>query len=121
MCSSDLQGSAYANWNWIGAAKNLNVTEGYTMKGTSNTGAISDDQNFVFIGKPNNVLNGTTELVHTTFGVPADPLNPEVSLTGNPFPSAIDANQFITDNLTSTDGQLLFWEHWGGGNHNVGD
>lgn len=115
------QGSAYANWNWIGANKNLNVTEGYTMKGTSNTGAISDDQNFVFIGKPNNVLNGATELVHTTFGVPADPANPEVSLTGNPFPSAIDANQFITDNLASTDGQLLFWEHWGGGSHNLGE
>ncbi|MBV1887887.1 MAG: T9SS type A sorting domain-containing protein [Urechidicola sp.] len=115
------RGNAYANWNWIGHNSSLNVTEGYTMKGTSDTGALSQDQNYVFIGKPNNVLNGATEIIHTTFGVPANPLIPEISLTGNPFPSAVDANQFITDNLASSDGQLYFWEHWGGGNHNLGN
>lgn len=47
-------------------------------------------------------------------------------LVGNPYPSAIDANQFITDNgpnITGAgadpliSGTLYFWEHWGGGSH----
>ena len=72
----------------------------------------------MFKGKPNNILNGDSQIIHTSFSNPqADPSNPEVSLAGNPFPSALDADQFITDNLTSTNGQLYFWEHWGGGTH----
>ena len=112
-------GNAYANWQWVGEAANLNVTEGYTMKGTSGASAVIDEQNYVFVGKPNNVLNGAPEIVHTTFAAAAP--DPFISLTGNPFPSAMDANIFITDNLASTDGQLYFWEHWGGGNHNLGN
>ncbi|MCA0154562.1 hypothetical protein LBV24_15150, partial [Winogradskyella sp. 2Y89] len=53
-------------------------------------------------------------------------------LVGNPYASAIDADQFIRDNgpeLEYTDpgstpesdpllsGTLYFWEHWGGGSH----
>ncbi|MCF6278822.1 MAG: LamG domain-containing protein [Flavobacteriaceae bacterium] len=110
-------GNDYANWDWLGSTYDLNVTDGYTMKGISGASAIGTDQNYVFLGKPNNVLNGGTEIVHTTFAAPADPLYPDISLTGNPFPSALDANQFITDNMASTNGQLYFWEHWGGGDH----
>ena len=110
-------GNAYANWQPVGSTGTLNVTEGYTMKGTSGASAVSSKQNYVFRGKPNNVPNGATELVHTTFGVPADPLNPYITLTGNPFLSAIDANAFINDNATSTTQTIYFWEHWGGGTH----
>ena len=44
-------------------------------------------------------------------------------LVGNPYPSAIDAEQFILDNgptidgTGNTTGTLYFWEHWGGGSH----
>lgn len=114
-------GNDYANWQSVGSINNLNVTEGYTMKGTSGASAVSAKQNYVFRGKPNNVLNGATELVHTTFGVPADPTNPYISLTGNPFLSAIDANAFINDNASSTTQTIYFWEHWGGGTHILGE
>jgi hypothetical protein len=89
------------------------------MKGTSGASAISTNQNYVFRGKPNNVPNGATELVHTTFGIPANPADPYISLTGNPFLSSIDANAFINDNASSTTQTIYFWEHWGGGTHNL--
>ena len=38
-------------------------------------------------------------------------------LTGNPYPSAMDANQFIDDNKDDIRGTIYFWEHWGGGSH----
>ncbi|GAB1308224.1 hypothetical protein KH5_09070 [Urechidicola sp. KH5] len=110
------QGSAYANWQHIGHNNTLNPTEGFTMKGTSGASGITTEQNYVFRGKPNNAPEGR-DLIHTTFSVPSDPNNPYISLVGNPFPSAIDANQFINDNATSTTQTLYFWEHWGGGNH----
>jgi len=111
------QANDYDNWEWIGNTANLNVTEGFTMKGSSGLSSVATNQNYTFIGKPNNGLNGTSEIFHTNFGVPADFSNPEISLTGNPFPSAIDASLFLTDNLASIDGAVYFWEHWGGGNH----
>ncbi|NNF75969.1 MAG: T9SS type A sorting domain-containing protein, partial [Flavobacteriaceae bacterium] len=46
---------------------------------------------------------------------------------GNPYASAIDANQFILDNGSiiagagATTGTLYFWEHWGGGSHNLSE
>ncbi|PHR73260.1 MAG: hypothetical protein COA67_03605 [Lutibacter sp.] len=109
----------YANWVAIeDNTATVSVTEGFTMKGVSAASSIATEQNYTFRGKPNNVLNGATQIVHTSFSNPqVNPLIPEVSLAGNPFPSALDADQFITDNLSSTDGQLYFWEHWGGGTH----
>ncbi|MPT35772.1 MAG: T9SS type A sorting domain-containing protein, partial [Flavobacterium sp.] len=31
---------------------------------------------------------------------------------GNPYASALDAQQFITDNTATTDGTIYFWEHY---------
>ena len=120
----------YSSWQWIGDNNaTLNVSEGFTMKGISNVSSIATEQNYVFIGKPNNVLNGDTQIVHTTFPGTFDTNgNAFTTLTGNPFPSAIDADIFIADNITSagggsdgTTGTLYFWEHWGGGTHNYAD
>jgi hypothetical protein len=70
------------------------------MKGTGATG----EQNYAFVGKPN---NGDIDL----------PINSGNDyLIGNPYPSALDAHEFITDN-PNLDGTLYFWEHWGGGTH----
>ncbi|NQY07668.1 MAG: LamG domain-containing protein, partial [Flavobacteriaceae bacterium] len=104
----------YHNWTSIGASGQLAVGEGYTHKGTG-TAALS--QNYTFIGKPN---NGT--ITHTI-------TDDNLYLVGNPYPSALDANQFIQDNLQTIDsngdviqagtttGALYFWEHWGGDSH----
>ncbi len=122
-------GNAYTNWEHIGSHLSLNVTEGYSMKGVSAASSIATEQNYTFIGKPNNVLNGDTEITHTTFPGTFDGNgNAFITLTGNPFPSAIDADAFITDNISilgggsdGITGTLYFWEHWGGGSHNWQD
>lgn len=93
----------YANWQQINENSNIMTGQGYTMKGTgiAAPGSINN-QNYVFTGKPN---NGTIN--HTGLQVIANNLN----LIGNPYPSAIDANKLITDNLSTTNGTIYFWEH----------
>lgn len=86
----------YANWTSVGTTGMLNAGQGYTLKGS---GAIGLTQNYTFVGKPN---NGTI-----TSAIAANNLN----LSGNPYASAIDATQFITDNAASTTGSIYFWEH----------
>ncbi|QBZ98933.1 choice-of-anchor D domain-containing protein [Flavobacterium sangjuense] len=87
----------YANWAQVGPNGTLLPGQGYTMKGC---GSAAADQNYTFVGKPN---NGT---ITSTVG----PNN--LNLCGNPYPSAIDANQFIDDNASSITGTLYLWEHY---------
>uniref|UniRef100_UPI00356A31AA T9SS type A sorting domain-containing protein n=1 Tax=Lutibacter sp. TaxID=1925666 RepID=UPI00356A31AA len=104
---------SYASWFPIGSTGSLNPGEGYTMKGAGDPGA--GDQNYVFIGKPN---NGTITL---TVGGNND------YLVGNPYPSAIDGFQFLIDNGPAGTGSIggggaiYFWEHYGGNSHNLKD
>jgi len=88
--------NSYANWQSVGSAGSLNAAQGYTLKGS---GTAAANQNFTFVGKPNNGLITTT--------VAANNLN----LAGNPYASALDANAFITANNSATTGALYFWEH----------
>ncbi|WP_367757574.1 LamG-like jellyroll fold domain-containing protein [Flavobacterium sp. WC2430] len=94
----DNYANAYANWVQIGETGSLRVGQGFTLKGSGGAGAT---QNYTFIGKPN---NGTI----ATNTVSSD----QLLLTGNPYPSALDADAFITDNSASIDGTLYFWEHY---------
>ena len=87
----------YANWASVGQNGTLLAGQGYTMKGP---GAAAANQNYTFVGKPNSGV--------ITSPVSADNLN----LCGNPYASAIDADQFIDDNATSIKGTLFFWEHY---------
>ena len=59
------------------------------------------EQNYTFRGKPNNG--------DITVAVGKD----QNLLTGNPYPSAIDSEQFIQDNLDSFNGSIYFWDHFG--------
>lgn len=104
----------YSAWQHVRSTGTLLPGEGFTMKGPG-SGAVLDDQNYIYQGKPNNgdinlVLNANNDY-----------------LVGNPYPSAIDAHQFIIDNATTiegpgpTTGTLYFWEHWGGGSHNLSE
>ncbi len=97
----------YYFWQHMRSTGTIFAGEGFTMKGPG-TGSISTPQNYVFVGKPNNgdiTLNITSGNDY---------------LVGNPYPSAIDANEFISDN-PDTSGTIYFWEHWGGGSHNLFD
>jgi len=97
-------GAGYSAWFRVGNTGEIAVGEGYTMKG-SNTSAA--EQNYTFVGKPNN-------------GIITLSLNANYNyLVGNPYPSAIDADQFLLDNATSITGAIYFWEHYGGDTHNL--
>ncbi|MEP3968837.1 MAG: LamG-like jellyroll fold domain-containing protein [Nonlabens sp.] len=97
---SNLTSNTYSNWQYAGPNGAINSGEGWTMKGTGS----ATEQNYVFVGKPN---NGDIDL----------PINAGNDyLIGNPYPSALDAHEFISDN-PNLDGTLYFWEHWGGNTH----
>ncbi len=81
--------------NWVALDENsvLNVGEGFTMK----SGVVTN-KTYTFSGIPN---DGEYNF---TIG------DQNYSLLGNPYPSAIDADQFIFDNMASIDGTLYFYE-----------
>jgi hypothetical protein len=89
--------NSYADWNAINENSNIQVGLGYTMKGS---GRASTDQNYTYIGQPNN-------------GTITSPVSGGYqALVGNPYPSSIDAHTFINDNSSVLlDGTLYFWEH----------
>lgn len=111
----------YYAWAKINESTPLAAGEGFTMKGTSGAVAISLEQNYVFTGIPNNG-DITLELDNSSGEVGR--------LVGNPYPSAIDAEEFILDNLSVADGgnntsgtvfngALYFWDHFGEQNSHV--
>jgi hypothetical protein len=104
-----LSSDNYSQWFSVGAASTIGPGEGFTMKGTggtldgvnpgeatvNNPGAA---QRYDFRGKPN---NGDISITVA---------NGKWTLTGNPYPSAIDLSAFLTD-ATNTTGVAYFWEH----------
>ncbi|MDI1306433.1 MAG: immunoglobulin domain-containing protein, partial [bacterium] len=101
----------YYQWNAIGNTGLLKLGEGFTMKGTDGTASLLSTQNYVFVGKPN---SGTISL---SIGLD------QTYLIGNPYASALDADEFIKDNLKDCggcraganifSGALYFWDHFG--------
>ena len=88
--------------SWVATDSNTNMTvgKGYIIRGPetySNT--IRADYTASFIGVPNNG-NVTSETLD----------DGKYYLLGNPYPSALDADQFITDNPI-LQGTLYFWTH----------
>ncbi len=107
---------SYYDWVHLMSTGTMLPAEGFTMKGSHQPiAALYDLQNFVFIGKPH---NGDIQLPITTGNS---------YLTGNPYPSALDADQFINDNLSIADGgnaatttisgSLYFWDDWEDNTH----
>ncbi|RAR47545.1 T9SS sorting signal type C domain-containing protein [Flavobacterium lacus] len=122
----------YSNWSYIAAATSIGAGQGFTMKGVSgsdNTTVLGvqnnpgNSQRYDFRGKPNdgninipvgNSFDGATSYTEST-------------LTGNPYPSAINLNLFLLENNGRTvdyvtgavspsvspiiNGNAYFWEH----------
>lgn len=101
----DNYANEYANWNQILETTPIRVGQGFTLKGSGSEGTT---QNYTFTGKPNNGLIETNT-------VAAD----QLLLTGNPYPSALNADAFILDNPSSIDGTLYFWEHYATNNTHI--
>ena len=107
----------YWQWKYIGSTSTLKVGDGFTMKGTGGIAPITSTQNYVFIGKP----NSGTILLNLGLG--------KTYLAGNPYPSALDADEFIKDNLhdcvgckssnNKFSGVLYFWDHFGLSNNHL--
>lgn len=81
----------------------FNPGEGWNMKSTG-----SGTQNFTFKGIPNDGTYTSTINQNT------------LSLIGNPYPSAIDADQFITANTSAITGTLYFYDATNDTSHNRG-
>jgi len=119
-----INSTLYAQWAHVGTAASIGAGQGFTMKGTSGTDAIvpftgaganrstitpttgskaSGNQRYDFRGIPNDGTINIPMLVDTK------------TLTGNPYPSAIDLQDLLVDNgpagLDVCDGTALFWEH----------
>lgn len=99
--------SLYSDWVQVGSDYTIEPGEGFTMKGTSGTDATTVDevqnntgskQRYDFRGKPN---DGNISI---------SVLPGELTLTGNPYPSAIDLPAFLTGETNCT-GTAYFWEH----------
>jgi hypothetical protein len=96
---------SYSEWIALNSSSILNPGEGYTMKGVN---AITPKQNYVYYGAPN---NGDYQFAITTG---------ESILLGNPYPSALDAEKFLNDNLTVVEA-LYFWVDGGSTSHVLSD
>ncbi|MCM4154808.1 T9SS type A sorting domain-containing protein [Gramella sp. AN32] len=108
----------YADWNFLGSQTKEIVAAGYSMKGTTGLVGLSQLQNYAFRGKPNN-----GDIPTTSLSIAPD----QNYLVGNPFPSAMDANEFIRDNLLNVaggrntknvfNGVIYFWDHYANQTH----
>ncbi|MEI6864702.1 choice-of-anchor L domain-containing protein [Flavicella sp.] len=96
---SYINGLTASSWIQQKETGSFNQGESFILKGP---GA---PQNYTFVGTPNDGdITTTISAGHN-------------SLLGNPYPSALDADEFYADN-SSVIGTLYFWQHTGdGGNH----
>ncbi|WP_047549823.1 LamG-like jellyroll fold domain-containing protein [Psychroserpens sp. Hel_I_66] len=92
---------------------------GYTQKGTGNAGT---EQQYIFEGKPN---NGTilVNVIDTGGSGSVPSVSKTDYLLGNPYPSAIDLNEFISDNsaVLGNGGAIQLWQQWSGNSHFLND
>lgn len=100
-------GGEYDDWEFLGNNMDLLPGEGFTMKGVLGRNDLEIEgvknnpgnrQRYDFRGLPN---NGDIS-IPIKFG--------EILLTGNPYPSALNLKQFLTEN-TATTGIAYFWDY----------
>jgi hypothetical protein len=84
-----------SNWEHKYKDGQIPQTDGFIFKGPGQL------QNYTFVGSPK---DGTFSTAQNIGGY-------DTYLVGNPYPSALNANKFIEDNINSITGTLYFWEH----------
>ncbi|MFK5889509.1 MAG: T9SS type A sorting domain-containing protein [Flavobacteriaceae bacterium] len=89
-------GTTGADWAHQWETFKMTPPQAFIMKGPG-----GGTQNYTFVGTPND--GDYTSVINSG----------ALSLVGNPYPSALDADQFLTDNQNSIDGTLYFWEMLG--------
>lgn len=91
---------------WTNASGLLQPGKGYAIMGATNAPSYPIAPPVIFSGRYN---NGVISQNLSLSGNPADP-NDDFNLIGNPYPSALQANEFIGAN-TNISGTLYFWTH----------
>jgi len=97
----------FAPWAWLPYTGTMTNGKGYAIMGPTNLGSYPNTTNVTFSGKVNNGVISPSIVESGNAANTADDFN----LVGNPYPSAIFANKFITDNGAKTSGSLYFWTH----------
>ena len=113
-----LSSSTYSNWFYSGTGSNIGPGEGFTMKGTSTS--ISDGGPDTTDVEANGVQNNPGGIGAQRYDFQGKPNNGEitvnvdagkVTLTGNPYPSALNVNKFLLDAAnTAFTGIAYYWE-----------
>lgn len=107
--------------NWVSAAGTMDVGKGYIVRASSNynwTGTINSS----FVGTPNNgtitypLYRGTYQGAIPYVGVngmSVSKMDDNYNLLGNPYPSAINAIDFLNhpSNSSRIDGYVYLWTH----------
>lgn len=106
-------GNSFGNWFFESSATIMNPIKGYIARAPqtfSFTPTVFVPFTANFIGTPNNG-DIFCPIYHGTLG--AGNNNDKYNLLGNPYPSAVDAQAFLTDpdNTPIIDGTIYFWTH----------
>lgn len=105
---------------WVNANGNtMEIGRGYIVRGSSNSGMAPTTISSTFTGIPNNgTISYTVERGMYTGapyaglnGSPITNLDDNWNLIGNPYPSAINALRFLSDNSSVLLGSARLWTH----------
>lgn len=105
--------NGFGNWQYESAATVMNPIKGYIVRAPqtfSYTPTVFVPYTANFVGTPNNG-NIFCPIYRGTMGPATN--NDKYNLLGNPYPSAVDAQAFLTDpaNVPIIDGTIYFWTH----------
>jgi hypothetical protein len=97
------------DWHHIGLTSPMIPAKGYAIMAPT-SGVFPATSIITFSGETNKINNGIITIPIALSQNNADN-NDDFNLVGNPYPSAISANDFINANLPNITGTLSFWTH----------